>query len=96
MSSEGLEVTKRQSTYVYFLYSHPLPPSFTMDYAKYDTVEAVLAFVDRQPLAVKKVLNAPWLTGSKAYHLDTDLVRQKLETISMASQTNTNTRNIPE
>jgi hypothetical protein len=63
-----------------------------MDYAKYDTVEAVVAFVDRQPLAVKKVLNVPWIQGAKCYRLDTNMVRSILETSSPSSSTIVNPR----
>jgi hypothetical protein len=59
-----------------------------MDFAKYNTVEAVQAYVDLQPLNVKQLLNVPWLAGTKSYLLDTNLVQAHLDSLQPDAQIN--------
>jgi hypothetical protein len=40
-----------------------------------NTTPAVEAYVDLQPLQRKRLLNVPWLSGTKAFRLDNDISR---------------------
>jgi hypothetical protein len=62
-----------------------------VDYTKYPTVEAVEAYVNSVPLAIKRLLDVPWRGGGRSFRIDKERLQLILDSLPNRSSTNNNT-----